>query len=218
MKIKKILKISAILAILSSNVFAAEGESLDQEIRQIQKDWAISKYKSKTKNEKIDGYRKCADAAEKLAAIFSQNAEPLIWQGICLSSEAELTKLSALGKVKEAKKIFEKAAKIDEKALDGSAYTNLAVLHHRVPGWPIGFGDEDIAEEYFKKVLAIAPNNVDANYFYALFLQSKKDDVELALKHLKIASKAPSRNRPLADSMRKKEIVQKIQEFKEEIN
>ena len=135
-----------------------------------------------------------------------------MWQGICTASQAELLKISALGKAKDAKALFEKALKVDEKALNGSAYTNLGVLYHRVPGWPIGFGSKELAQENFKKALEIAPKNIDANYFYALFLidQDKKSE---ALEHLKIALDAPSRNRPFADKKRKEEVQNKINEL-----
>ncbi len=210
---KKLLQLAVILIMAPNFVFAEIPDGLDQGIKQIQKDWAIAKYQFETKDQKIEGYRKCVSKADSLIALYPNKAEGLIWKGICLSSEAELTKLTALGKVKKAKKIFEEAARINDKALDGSAYTNLAVLHQRVPGWPIGFGDEDIAEEYFKKALAIAPNNIDVNYFYALFLRDEKE-YEAALKHLRIALDSPSRNRPLADLERKKEIKKEIVETK----
>ena len=214
---KKILSIFTILIVFSSNVFAAD-EDLDLEIKKIQTNWAISKYQSEDNDQKIAGFRKCAKLAEELVTQYSNSAKPLIWQGICLSSEAELTKLTALGKVKEAKKIFEKALKINETELEGSAYMNLAVLYHRVPGWPIAFGDKQISEEYFKKALEISPNNIDANYFYALFLADVKDDYQVALRHLEIALNAPVRNRPLADEQRRIEIRQKIEKFKSELN
>lgn len=217
MKINILTKSLLILAFTSNVALAKIPAELDSEIKKIQKDWAISKYQSKNKDEKIKGYRSCASKAEALVTAYPNNAESLIWQGICLSSEAELAKLSALGKVKRAKIIFEKAVKINDHALDGSAYTNLAVLHHRVPGWPIGFGDSKIAETYFKKSLAIAPNSIDANYFYALYLEGEKEDYQSALKHLNIALKSPSRNRPVADSERKKSIVKKIKEITKEL-
>lgn len=212
---KKLLKISAIITLLATNAFA--NDAVDTEIAKIQKDWAIVKYKSQDNDQRIEGYRRCVNIADKLLERFENSPKLMVWKGICLASEAELTKLSALGKVKKAKKIFEDAAKIDEKVLDGSAYTNLGVLYHRVPGWPIGFGDNDKAEENFKKVLEISPGSIDGNYFYALFLADVKDDYEGALKHLRIAAQAPSRNRPLADSERKKEIAKKIAEFEEEL-
>jgi tetratricopeptide (TPR) repeat protein len=212
MKKNILAKLLIILAFAASNIaFAKQSSELNSQIEQIQKDWAISKYQSENKDQKIEGYRDCAKKAQTLTISYPDSAESLIWQGICLASEAELTKLSALGKVKEAKRLFEKAAEINDKALDGSAYTNLAVLYHRVPSWPIAFGDREIARKYFKKVLEISPNNIDANYFYALFLEG--EDNKLALEHLNLALKAPSRNRPLADSERKKSILQKIKEI-----
>jgi tetratricopeptide (TPR) repeat protein len=216
MKIKILAKSLIILAFSFNVAFAQIPEGLDSGIKKIQKEWAISKYKSQSKNEKIDGYRKCANQAAELVKSYPDYAEGIIWQGICLSSEAELTKLSALGKVKDAKKLFEKAVLINDQALDGSAYTNLAVLYHRVPGWPISFGDKNKAEEYFRKSISVPGNHIDALYFHALLLMDKKD-YESALIHLNKALNSPNRNRPLADEMRKKEIAKKIEEVKEEL-
>jgi tetratricopeptide (TPR) repeat protein len=56
-----------------------------------------------------------------------------------------------------AKAAAGRALKLNDKALAGSAYTSLATLYAKVPGWPIGFGDKAKAEEYFKKALAINP-------------------------------------------------------------
>ena len=36
----------------------------------------------------------------------------------------------------------------------GSAYTSLGTLYFKVPGWPVGFGDEEKAEELLRKALA----------------------------------------------------------------
>ena len=56
-------------------------------------------------------------------------AEPLIWEGIVISSLAGAKGgLSALGLVKQARVRYEAAMKIDDKALDGSAYNSLGVL------------------------------------------------------------------------------------------
>lgn len=190
----------------------AAAQNMNDGIKQAQDIWANAKYVKVEKSEKLAEFEKCVSGAKELSAAFPQNAEPLIWQGICLASQCELLKISALAKAKEAKAIFEKAKSINDKALDGSAYTNLAVLYHRVPGWPIGFGDKKLAEENFKKALEIAPNNIDANYFYALFL-SGQDRVDEAKKYLNLALSAPSRNRPLADAKRKEEIAVAIKKL-----
>ncbi|MDA1382172.1 hypothetical protein PCI56_27515 [Plesiomonas shigelloides subsp. oncorhynchi] len=53
--------------------------------------------------------------------------------------------------VKEAKASLEKALKQNPNALDGSAYTSLGSLYYKVPGWPVGFGDDEQAERLLKK-------------------------------------------------------------------
>jgi Tfp pilus assembly protein PilF len=75
-----------------------------------------------------------------------------------------------------------------------------------VPGWPIGFGDDDKAREMLQKALALNPNGIDANYFLGDFLY-RKGDYQAARRALDKALQAPSRpDRPLADEGRRKEI------------
>lgn len=206
---KKILLNSILfLSLITSPAIAAD--SLDDSIKKLQESWTSAKYQSKDKNEIVAKLEACAKEAENVTKNFPGKAEPIIWNGICLASQGEYLKISALPKVKAAKALFEKALTIDAAALHGASYTNLGVLYHRVPGWPIGFGDVKKAEENFKKSVAIAPENVDVNYFYGLFLYDQKRYSEAA-KYLDLASKAPSRNRPLADSKRKQEIVVAIE-------
>jgi Tfp pilus assembly protein PilF len=47
-------------------------------------------------------------------------------------------------------------------------------LYYQVPGWPIGFGDKDKANELLKKALALNPDGIDPNYFYGDFLLKEK--------------------------------------------
>jgi tetratricopeptide (TPR) repeat protein len=197
-------KISLLLALIlvAKTSFA---QDLEPEVKDLQEAWTAAKYQSKNKDEIVAGLEKCAAKAAEVENLYPQSANPVIWHGICLASQGEYLKMTALPKVKEAKKLFEKALTINPKALDGSAYTNLGVLYHRVPGWPIGFGDKKKAEENFKKALEIAPQNIDANYFYGAFLLSQ-DRLDEAKKYLEIAANAPGRNRPLADQKRREEI------------
>jgi Tfp pilus assembly protein PilF len=124
-----------------------------------------------------------------------------------LSSEAGAKGgLGALGLAKDAKQRLDDALKINDKALSGSAYTSLATLYAKVPGWPIGFGDKERAEEFFKKSLAINPNGIDPNFFYGEYLADRGRVTE-ARTYLETAQKAPPRpGRELADSGRQQEI------------
>ena len=114
--------------------------------------------------------------------------------------------LSGLSLAKDARRLLEESLKLDEKALNGSAYTSLATLYAKVPGWPIGFGDKKKAEELFRKSLSANPDGIDANYFYGEYLIDQ-DRLGEGRAYLEKALKAPPRpGRELADQGRRQEI------------
>jgi Tfp pilus assembly protein PilF len=99
-----------------------------------------------------------------------------------------------------------KAAEIDDKALDAGAYTALGALYYKVPGWPIGFGNDKKAREYLDQALAIAPTAVDVNYFYGDFML-EQGEKKKARAFLQKALQAPARpGRADEDAGRKLEI------------
>jgi Tfp pilus assembly protein PilF len=111
-----------------------------------------------------------------------------------------------LSLAKDAKAALEHALQLDAKALSGSAYTSLGSLYYQVPGWPIGFGDNDKARELLDKALALNPYGIDPNYFLGDYLYRQRD-YDGARKALERALKAPARpDRPLADEGRRAEI------------
>jgi len=65
---------------------------------------------------------------------FPDRAEPLIWEGIVVSSLAGAKGgLGALSLAKQAKTLYEGALKLQPEALEGSAYNSLGVLYYKVP-------------------------------------------------------------------------------------
>ena len=180
---------------------------IDQDIASLQKEWARIKYQLSDKTRQLSAIHTLETKASKVTAKYPKNAEPRIWEGIIISTDAGITGgLSALGKVKTAKKLLEEAMHINSKALDGSAYTSLGSLYYQVPGWPIGFGNNDKAEEYLKKALAINPNGIDPNYFYGDFLaqDGRKKEAKVYFERALNAPDRPSRS--LADTGRRQEI------------
>jgi tetratricopeptide (TPR) repeat protein len=133
----------------------------------------------------------------------------LVWEGIVLASEAGAEGgLGALSLVKRAKADFEQVIAVDPEILDGSALTSLGSLYYQVPGWPIGFGNNKKAREYLEKGLQVAPDGLDANFFYADFL-IEQDDYDVAERHLAKALAAADRpGRELADAGRREEARQ----------
>ena len=187
----------------ASTVLAQTPEEL---ILPVQTRWAEIKYETPEKQQ-AEQYQALAQQSRKMVESNPGVAEALIWDGIVISSEAGARGgLGALSLVKEARQRLDDALKINDKALNGSAYTSLATLYAKVPGWPVGFGDKDKAEAYFKKSLAINPDGIDPNFFYGEYLIDRSRPAD-ARPYLEAALKAaPRPGRELADSGRRKEI------------
>jgi tetratricopeptide (TPR) repeat protein len=191
--------------LFSLPVFA---DALNDSIKALQKEWAIANYQ--VAEEKQDAaFEALTERAEALVKQYPDRAEPLIWNAIVVSSHAGATGgLGALSKVKDARKLLEAAEAINPNALEGSIYTSLGSLYYQVPGWPLGFGDDDKAESYLKKALSANPEGIDPNYFYGDFLRDQ-GRYEEAVAYLDRALKAPDRpDRPLADEGRRSEARQ----------
>ncbi|MCQ8897707.1 hypothetical protein NQT62_14795 [Limnobacter humi] len=175
-------------------------------VRNLQSDWAEAMYHQKD-DAKEKALEKLSDTARGVVASNPKDPDAYIWEGIVLGSYAGAKGgLGALGLVKEAKAAFEKAITMDARALDGSALTSLGSLYYQVPGWPLGFGNDEKAEEFLKKGLAINPTGIDPNYFYGDFLYRKGryNEAEAALTKALAAPARPGRE--LADEGRRGEI------------
>ena len=211
----QVARFLALLLLLTSARLA--GAATPEElIRPIQEQWAEIKYRQPEK-EHAENYRVLAVQAHKIVEANPKMPEALIWEGIVLSSQAGAKGgLGALSLAKEARQRLDEALKLNDKALNGSAYTSLATLYAKVPGWPVGFGDKDRAEEYFRKALAINPDGIDPNFFYGEYLADRGRQAE-ALSYLEKALKAPPRpGRDLADSGRRQEIQALLAKLKKE--
>jgi tetratricopeptide (TPR) repeat protein len=191
---------------------------MQQDIVDIQHNWAKANYDT-AEDQQEKAFEDLVKQAQAVVDANPDKAEPKVWQAIVLSTQAGVVGgLGALGKVKAARKLLEEAEKIDPDVLNGSVYTSLGSLYYQVPGWPLGFGSDDQAEEYLKKALTVNPNGIDPNYFYGDFMLEEGKPAE-AIKYLEKAMNAPARpNRPLADQGRKREIAAKLTKAKEQLN
>lgn len=218
MNVKTLMKTTAFVMMgiygHSIAVFAAEPANLDTGIHTLQSEWARIFYQIPDHELQENAIDTLADQAHALTKAFPERAEPMIWEGIILSTSASINGgLSALGKVKRARSLFEDAMDIDDTALEGSAYTSLGSLYYQVPGWPIAFGDDDKAEALLLKALEINPDGIDPNYFYGDFLAENGRKSE-AQEYLQRALAAPNRpDRPLADQGRRQEIKAALEEL-----
>lgn len=195
----------ALLCFASLPAFALSEQGQTQ-LQSLQDRWAEINYQV-PKEQREKAFASLSEQAQKAVIAEPDAAELHIWNGIILSTYAGAKGgLGALGLVKEAKASLEQGLALDPKALAGSAYTSLGSLYYHVPGWPIGFGDDEKAEAMLKQALAINPDGIDPNYFYADYLARAKRYAEAKVA-LEKALQAPARpNRLSADAGRKQDI------------
>jgi tetratricopeptide (TPR) repeat protein len=184
-------------------------------IAQLQERWAEVNYQLEGKTQ-LTAFEGLVQEADRIAAENPDSAAALIWSGIIKSSFAGAKGgLGAMKLAKASRADLERAMELDAEALQGSAYTSLGTLYFKVPGWPVGFGDEEKAEQLLLKALALNPDGIDPNYFYGDLLTGQKRYAEAEKALLKAQAAAPRPDRPLADAGRHKEIklaLLKVQE------
>lgn len=198
---KLILLLGFLMAALS--VHAAE--KFEAGLAQLQHDWARVYYQT-PKDAQEEGMKNLADRAHQLTAENPGRAEPMIWEAIILASYAKFKGgLGALKAAEKSRDLLLAAEKTDPNALNGSVYTSLGSLFYKVPGWPLGFGSKKKAHAYLDKALAINPDGIDPNFFYADLL-SEEGDYAKAIEYYKKAIAAPARpGREDADAGRRQE-------------
>lgn len=176
-------------------------------LQDLQARWAEVNY-DLIKEDQPAAFKQLIRQAQQYVRDNPNQAEGFVWLGIIQSSAAGVDGgISALSLAKKARKTLEKALLLDEYAADGSAMTTLGVLYHKVPGWPIGFGDDDKARQLLEKAVEVNPNGIDSNYFMAEFFYDK-NNYQQAKHYLQLAENAPARpQHQVADRARKLDIA-----------
>ncbi|MNF44045.1 Tetratricopeptide repeat-containing protein [Pseudomonas linyingensis] len=205
----------ALLLSLPSLALTAAGA---QSLKQLQTRWAEINYQL-PEAQREAAFAKLAGEAEVALKAEPQAPELLIWRGIILSTWAGAKGgLGALDLVKQARGQFEQAIKLDAKALDGSAYTSLGSLYYQVPGWPVGFGDDERAEQLLKQALSLNPDGIDPNYFYGDFLLGEKRYAEAEKALEKALAALPRPGREVADAGRRQEAQALLDKARAKLN
>jgi tetratricopeptide (TPR) repeat protein len=213
LRITRPARLSVAAILLAATAFAARAD-LQQDVGALQSAWARIKYES-PQSEHEKALAALQQQADAVRIRYPDRAEPQVWYGIIAASHAGARGgLGALGIVKDAKRALERALEIDPRSMNGSAYTSLGSLYYQVPGWPIGFGDDDKAREMLNKALAIDPDGIDPNFFLGDFLQ-RKGEREAARRVLEKALQAsPRPGRAVADAGRRREIRELLERLR----
>ncbi|MCG3728678.1 tetratricopeptide repeat protein [Vibrio cincinnatiensis] len=184
-------------------------------LQDIQHQWAECQYRTPDSHKK----ERCFDQAITKTHLYldkaPKNLELTVWLAINKASLAGVQGgLGGLSLAKEAKSLLEEVIDNAPETLDGSAYTSLGSLYYKVPGWPIGFGDDEKAELMLKKALEINPTGMDPNYFYGDFLAEEGRGKEARVYLSRAMQASPRPDRSLTDKGRKQEIEATLERLK----
>jgi tetratricopeptide (TPR) repeat protein len=196
--------LAAVAAFVATPAFADE---FADGLAAIQKEWAVANYQTTDKAARGKAFATLVEHATSFGKAHAAHAEALAWEGIVLSTYAgEVSAMSAMKYAKAARDALERAEKLNATALSGGIYASLGALYSKVPGGFIGFGDDELAAQYFKKALAVDADNIDNNFFYGEFLVDQGQYAE-ARTVLQRALAAPAAaDRPVFDAGRRGDI------------
>jgi tetratricopeptide (TPR) repeat protein len=180
---------------------------MSQEIKALNDAWAHIAYEMKGSSTQTKALDQLAEQAAALVRKYPGQAEPLLWEGIVTSEQANRANIfHKLGLARQARDIIARAYAIDPKVANGGAAMTLGVLYYKVPGSPIGFGDDDKAGKLLREALADDPDGLDANYFYGDYLYDQGQKAA-ARSYLQKALRAPhDPARPVWDAGRRREV------------
>jgi tetratricopeptide (TPR) repeat protein len=180
---------------------------MSQDVKAINDSWAHIAYEVHGSSTQTKALDKLAQQAAALVHKYPGRAEPLVWQGIVTSEQANRANFfHKLGLATQARDILARAYSMDPKAANGGGAMSLGVLYYKVPGSPLGFGDKEKARKLLREALAIDPGGLDSNYFYGDFLYDQGDSAGAKSFLLKALRAPHDPSRPTWDAGRRREV------------
>lgn len=207
----------AALNVLAAQVALAEDVSFADELLSIQREFDAASFSDLGKSERKKAFQELVEHAASFSKRYPDKVEAVAWNGIVLSSYAgEVSAMGAMKYAKAARTALHDAEAMAADALDGGIFASLGALYSKVPGGFVGFGDDELAADYFQKALNVDPNNIDSNYFFGEFLIGE-ERYQQAVTVLQTALAAPAVTaRPLFDSGRRATIKELLAQAQRE--
>ncbi|WP_261370901.1 tetratricopeptide repeat protein [Sphingobium sp. B2] len=185
----------------------AASAAMPDEVKVINDNWARISYQMNGSSHQTTALDKLAHLADVTVARYPGQADPLLWQGIVVSEQANRANIfHKLGLATRARDILARAYAINPRAGNGGAAMSLGVLYYKVPGSPIGFGDKARARQLLQQALALDPDGLDANYFWGDYLYDQGDKAGAKAALVKALHAPHDPARPVWDAGRRGEV------------
>ena len=219
---KMFLRVAVAALISTSLVAVAAADAVMDKVAGLRMEWAVANYQTPDK-EKEAAFRALVAKAEAVTQANPQRAEPKVWEAIIRAGLAGAmgglsSMFNAMPEMEKGRDLLLEAEKIDATTLNGSVYTTLGSFYYMVPGGFIGFGDKDKALAYLNKAIAVAPDDMDANYFMADFWLEKKKYKEAKPYFEKVLALPDVAGRPIYSKGRKAEAEEKLAKVNKKVH
>ncbi len=219
---KLCLTLLLMITVLAGHAHTALANDVTRAVHQLQLQWAQANYKTPDR-QKEAAFKVLVGKAGALVAKYPNQAGPKIWEAIIRAGYAGAmggisSIFNAMPQMKKGRDLLLGAEKINPRAMHGSVYTTLGSFYYMTPGGFIGFGDDSKALAYLNKAIAMAPNDMDANYFMGDYWLDQKDYRKALPYFEKVASLPDVANRPVYSAGRKAEAAAKLLKVKEELH
>jgi len=222
MKRSNIFSLTLCMGLLWMLSVSAHADGVMDTVSDLQHQWAEANYKT-PEGQKEEVFKALVDKATALTAKYPDRAEPKIWEAIIRAGYAGAmggvsSMFNAMPQMKKGRDLLLAAEKIDPQAMHGSIYTTLGSFYYMTPGGFIGFGDDDKALEYLNKAIAMAPEDMDANYFMGdYWLEQKKYKKSLPWFE-KVVNLPNVPDRPVYSAGRRAEAMMKLAKVKKKLH
>ena len=135
------------------------------------------------KKRRVQLFENCIAIADQALALNGNDVRALFWKAVAMGKMAEGSGIvNALRMLRPMEKNLLSVIALDEKYENAGAHRALGRMYHKLPGFPLSFGDNQKALKHLKRAHDLFPSDVITRAFYAELLYDV-GRIEEARKH-----------------------------------
>jgi len=173
------------------------------DLTELQSQWSITKYQMLHKQQ-ITSLKRLTKFSTQLVLNHPKDLRYLIWEAKIYTLTAEIHgRLKGLKYAKHAKNSLQEVINKSSGKILGQAFSNLGYLHMVAPDVSFKSRNKSTSLKFLKKGLELNEDGIDSNYYYALYLDRKQQNIYMAILYLEITLDLLQSNSLFIDLMRK---------------